>query len=171
MSTIALLQLLVALLISIQSPDVPVELKTQALKIAQDTLVSLQAPQSSVSLIPLAPYTPSSQTIQRTMNPAPEQNFAGQTPVPVSPYEIEITQSIPSTGGVIIFTVKKDGKPVEAIDKLTSNHTTQTFNKLPEDLPPGNRIFHIYLPGPAPENPALNLVIEGNELSVPITLQ
>lgn len=173
MSILSLLQLALSLLLAAQGPNVPAATRQQALDFAKQTVVfattqlqSMQNNQPEQTPSPAASST--NQPSEPTLGSSP---FAPEPQAPQSPYTVEVTQSIPKTGGTLVFTVKKDGKPIEVIDKATSNLSHQQFIRLPEDLPPGRGIFHLYIPEQTEDiqNPSLDLVIEGTTVNVPIS--
>ena len=176
MSILSLLQLALSLLVSVQGPNVPVELRQQALDTAQQIVeiasIQIQSMQNEPAQVNNEPQLPQNPTPQATSTQPTEPIFgSASSSEPVSPYTVETSGPVSKSGGVFTFTVKKNGKPVEVIDQVSGNVTYQVFVRLPEDLPPGRGQFHISIPSQTEdvENPSLNLLIEGTTVNVPIS--
>jgi hypothetical protein len=179
-----LIEVAMILLALAQNPQLPLESRQQSLQSAKQTVeqvsVQLASMQNSSSTPSEEPVAPQPVTAPQAPAPAPANNPTPATPPtepvlgstqPVNPYAVEILESPRRTGGTIVFKATKNNAPLSVIDKLTGNIINQIFIRLPEDLPPGRGIFHIYIPEQSEEveNPSLDLVIEGVSVKVPVT--
>ena len=195
MSILSLLQLALSLLVSVQAPNVLVELRQQALATAKQ-IVEIASTQ--IQSMNQATSSQESQSTQPAQNPAPAQTN-NTTPAPVvtqtqSPQEpvlgsaetisnpsfsVNITQVTSlENGGEFFFTIEgKQGTPQQPeliLDEVSTNlRPGQTFYKLPPIIGTINNYrMGISLPkANYPQNPSISVKIGNETVEQTISIQ
>ena len=194
MSILALLQLALSLLVSVQAPNVSAEIRQQALDTAKQ-IVAIASIQ--IQSMDQATSTPESQPTQPAQNPAPTQSEPTSTPIvtqtqpPQEPvlggavtisqpsFSVNITQVTSlENGGEFFFTIEgKTGtpdKPELILDEVTTNlRSLPTVYKLPPIVGTTNSYrMGITLPKvDYPQNPFIKVKIGDETVEQSITIQ
>ncbi len=182
MSILSLLQLALTLLISVQGPNVSVEIRQQALDTAKQIVEIASIQIQSMNTQPES--TPQNPPITQPAPQAPSNQSSTQTePVLGSaipaPFTVTVTQVISlEDGGEFFFKVEgKDGTPQNPeliLDEVETNlRPGQVFSK----LPPIVGTTHSYRMGITlpkadyPESPSLKVKIGNDVVETPIVIQ
>jgi hypothetical protein len=169
---ISLLNLVIALLIAAQSPNVPLEFKLQALNVARQTLLSIQLP----TLTPIAP--PINQVVNQPFLPMPTASQPINEPVlgsvPTPSFSVKITKvTLVGDGGEFFFDIEgKTGtpqKPELILDEVTTNlRPGQVFYKV-SPIEGTTNSYRVSISNPQASNPSMKVTINGETVEQAIT--